>query len=133
MSVVWGLMRANSVGWMSLEIVSALAAGILLAVGFVLWELRARQAMVPMRLFRSRAFSSGIAASFLFYAAMYGTLFFLPQFLQVAQGQGPFDVVCDSCRRPPCCSSSRRSVAALLTDWASVRSSSPGSGCKRSA
>ena len=92
MSVVWGLMRANSVGWMSLEVVSALAAGILLAVGFVLWELRARQPMVPMRLFRSRALSSGIAASFLFYAAMYGTLFFLPQFLQVAQGQGPFDV-----------------------------------------
>ena len=92
MSVVWGLMRANSVGWMSLEVVSALAAGILLAVGFVLWELRARQPMVPMRLFRSRALSSGIAASFLFYAAMYGTLFFLPQFLQVSQGQGPFDV-----------------------------------------
>jgi len=92
MSVVWGLMRANSVGWMSLEVVSALAAGTLLAVGFVLWELRACQPMVPMRLFRSRAFSSGIAASFLFYAAMYGTLFFLPQFLQVAQGHGPFDV-----------------------------------------
>jgi len=90
--VVWGLMRANSLGWMSLEVVSALAAGTLLAVGFVLWELRACQPMVPMRLFRSRAFSSGIAASFLFYAAMYGTLFFLPQFLQVAQGHGPFDV-----------------------------------------
>ena len=92
MGVVWGLMRANSVGWMSLEVVSTLAVGILLAVGFVLWELRARQPMVPMRLFRSRALSSGIAASFLFYAAMYGTLFFLPQFLQVAQGHGPFDV-----------------------------------------
>ena len=36
MSVVWGLMRANSLGWMSLEVVSALAAGTLLAVGFVL-------------------------------------------------------------------------------------------------
>ena len=46
--------------------------------------------MVPMRLFRSRAFSSGIAASFLFYAAMYGVLFLLPQFLQTALGYGPF-------------------------------------------
>jgi EmrB/QacA subfamily drug resistance transporter len=90
MGVVWGLMRANSAGWLSLEVVSAVAAGILLAVTFVLWELRAREPMVPMRLFRSRAFSSGIAASFLFYASMYGTLFFLPQFLQVAQGHGPF-------------------------------------------
>jgi EmrB/QacA subfamily drug resistance transporter len=90
MGVVWGLMRTNSVGWMSLEVVSTITAGILLAVAFVLWELRAREPMVPMRLFRSRALSSGIAASFLFYAAMYGTLFFLPQFLQVAQGHGPF-------------------------------------------
>jgi MFS family permease len=45
--------------------------------------------MVPMRFFQSRAFASGIAASFLFYASMYGVLFFLPQFLQTAQGSGP--------------------------------------------
>jgi EmrB/QacA subfamily drug resistance transporter len=92
MGVMWGLMRANSVGWMSLEVVSAITAGIVLGVAFVLWELRVREPMVPMRLFRSRALASGIAASFLFYAAMYGTLFFLPQFLQVAQGHGPFGV-----------------------------------------
>jgi len=44
---------------------------------------------VPMRLFRSRALSSGIVASFLLYAAMYGVLFLLPQFLQTALGYGP--------------------------------------------
>jgi predicted MFS family arabinose efflux permease len=65
-------------------------AGTVLAMAFVRWELRAREPMVPMRFFRSRAFSSAIVASFLFYASMYGTLFFLPQFLQVAQGYGPF-------------------------------------------
>jgi EmrB/QacA subfamily drug resistance transporter len=87
--LVWGLMRGNSAGWGSIEVVAALALGCLLAVAFVAWELRAGSPMVPMRFFRSRAFSSGIAASFLFYAAMYGTLFFLPQFLQTAQGNGP--------------------------------------------
>jgi EmrB/QacA subfamily drug resistance transporter len=89
LGVVWGLMRGNNAGWASPEVVAALAAGFLLAVAFVAWELRAREPMVPMRFFRSRAFSSGIAASFLFYASMYGVLFFLPQFLQVAQGNGP--------------------------------------------
>lgn len=39
-----------------------------------------------MGLFRARPFSSGIVASFLFYGAMYGVLFLLPQFLQAAQG-----------------------------------------------
>src|SRR6202163_2217012 len=45
--------------------------------------------MVPMRLFRSRAFSSGIVAGFLLYGAMYGVLFLLPQFLQSGLGYGP--------------------------------------------
>jgi EmrB/QacA subfamily drug resistance transporter len=90
MGVVWGLTRANSAGWLSLEVVLALAVGVVLAVAFVVWELRAPEPMVPIRLFRSRAFSSGLVASFLFYASMYGTLFFLPQFLQIAQGYGPF-------------------------------------------
>jgi EmrB/QacA subfamily drug resistance transporter len=87
--LVWGLMRGNSAGWGSLEVVATLAAGLGLALAFVGWELRAGAPMVPMRFFRSRAFSSGIAASFLFYASMYGVLFLLPQFLQSAQGFGP--------------------------------------------
>jgi len=89
LALVWGLLRGNVAGWASAEVMSPLAAGVLLAAAFVLWELRARAPMVPMRLFRSRAFAAGIAASFLFYAAMYGVLFLLPQFLQTALGYGP--------------------------------------------
>ena len=89
LSLVWGLLRGNLAGWTSVEVLSTLAAGALFALTFVAWELRAPAPMVPMRLFKSRAFSSGIAASFLFYAAMYGVLFLLPQFLQTALGNGP--------------------------------------------
>ncbi|HTA99532.1 MAG TPA: DHA2 family efflux MFS transporter permease subunit [Bradyrhizobium sp.] len=90
LALVWGLLRGNMAGWSSRETVGALATGTLLAVAFVAWELRASAPMVPMRLFRARAFASGVAASFLFYAAMYGMLFLLPQFLQAALGYGPF-------------------------------------------
>jgi len=90
LALVWGLLRGNTAGWSSRETVGALATGTLLAVAFVAWELRASAPMVPMRLFGARAFSSGVAASFLFYAAMYGVLFLLPQFLQAALGYGPF-------------------------------------------
>jgi EmrB/QacA subfamily drug resistance transporter len=86
---VWGLLRGNASGWASAEVVCALVAGLLLAAAFVVWEWRARAPMVPMRLFRLRAFSAGVFASFLFYAAMYGVLFLLPQFLQTALGYGP--------------------------------------------
>jgi MFS family permease len=45
--------------------------------------------MIPMRMFASRSFAAGVGASLLFYAAMYGVLFLLPQFLQVTLGFGP--------------------------------------------
>jgi EmrB/QacA subfamily drug resistance transporter len=89
LALISGLMRVNSGGWESPKVVVMLVAGIMLAVTFVAWELRARDPMVPMRLFRSRAFTSGVVASFLFYASMYAVAFFLPQFLQVGQGYGP--------------------------------------------
>jgi EmrB/QacA subfamily drug resistance transporter len=89
LALVWGLLRGNIAGWGSLEVTSALGAGALFAVLFVNWEMRARAPMVPMRLFRAPAFSAGVTASFLFYAAMYGVLFLLPQFLQATLGFGP--------------------------------------------
>jgi EmrB/QacA subfamily drug resistance transporter len=88
-AVVWGLLRGNGSGWTSAEVVTALVAGLLVGVAFIGWELRSDTPMVPMRLFRSPALSSGVAACFLFFAAMYGTLFLLPQFFQAAYGNGP--------------------------------------------
>src|SRR4051812_14552218 len=46
--IVWGLVRANELGWGSTEIVSALAGGSVLLIAFVLWELRAAAPMLPM-------------------------------------------------------------------------------------
>ena len=91
LAIVWGLMRGNRVGWTNAEILASLLTGVVLGVAFVGWELRASEPMVPMRLFYARAFASGIVASFLFYASMYGVVFFLPQFFQTGQGFGPFD------------------------------------------
>jgi EmrB/QacA subfamily drug resistance transporter len=90
LALVWGLLRGNALGWTAPEVIGALAMGMLLAAAFVAWELRAPAPMVPMRLFQSRAFTAGLTASFLFYAAMYGVLFLLPQFLQTTLAYGPF-------------------------------------------
>jgi EmrB/QacA subfamily drug resistance transporter len=89
LALVWGLIRGNQAGWSSTEVIGALAVGALLALAFVACENRAREPMIPMRLFALRPFASGVAASFLFYAAMYGVLFLLPQFLQVSLGASP--------------------------------------------
>jgi MFS family permease len=45
--------------------------------------------MVPLRLFRDRAFSAANGASLLMYFGMFGSIFLLAQFLQTAQGHSP--------------------------------------------
>ncbi|GHO61775.1 MFS transporter [Ktedonobacter sp. SOSP1-52] len=89
LGLVWGLVRGNSAGWGSVEVKASLVAGGLLAIVFVAWELRAHAPMVPMPFFRSRAFSAGNAATFLQATSLIGVVFFLSQFFQVAQGNGP--------------------------------------------
>jgi EmrB/QacA subfamily drug resistance transporter len=91
LAIMWGLLRGNISGWTSGEVLGAFVAGVLFAAMFVIREWRAHAPMVPMRLFGAPAFSAGVAASFLFYAAMYGVLFLLPQFLQTVLGFGPLD------------------------------------------
>jgi EmrB/QacA subfamily drug resistance transporter len=87
--IVWGLVRGNSAGWGSAEVMAALALGVLLAFAFAISELRAREPMLPMRLFRSRAFSAGNAAIFFHWGSALGALFFMAQFLQAGLGYGP--------------------------------------------
>ena len=89
MGLVWGLVRGNSAGWGSLEVTATLGVGGVLALAFIVWERRAPAPMVPMHFFGARAFAAGNAAAFFFTAGLYGTLFFMAQFLQAVEGYGP--------------------------------------------
>jgi EmrB/QacA subfamily drug resistance transporter len=89
LGVVWALVRGNDAGWGSTEVIGTLIAGVVLAVAFVLWELRAREPMLPMRLFRSREFAAGNASNLLMYAALFSAVFFMAQYLQVSLGKSP--------------------------------------------
>ena len=55
------------------------------------FELRTREPMLPMRFFRSRAFSAGNSAIFFAVAALFCGVFFMAQFMQVGLGSGPLD------------------------------------------
>jgi MFS family permease len=89
--IVWGLVRANSVGWGSFEVLAALSAGSVLVAAFVAWERRAPSPMLPAHLFRSRSFSVGNAAIFFTFAALFGAVFFCAQLMQTALGYGPLE------------------------------------------
>jgi len=90
LGIVWGLIRGQSDGWTSPQIVASLTLGALLTIGFVVWETRAEAPMLPMRFFRNRAFAAANGASLLMYFGMFGSIFLLTQFLQTAQGHSPF-------------------------------------------
>lgn len=88
--LVFGLVRSGPYGWTDPIVVASLAAGLAFVMAFILWERHAREPMIPLRLFSSRAFASGNATSVLLNAAVYGKLFFVPQFMQTALHETPF-------------------------------------------
>ena len=88
-ALVWALVRANQSGWASAEIVTTLAAGTLLLLLFVAWELRAPQPMIPLRLFRNQTFAAGNATTFLMSGAIFAGAYFVTQEFQFARGYSP--------------------------------------------
>ena len=89
LGIVWGLVRGNSVGWSSPEIVGSLVAGAIVLALFVLWELRAPAPMLPMRFFRNRTFALTNVSSLFMFFGMFGSIFLLIQFFQTVQGYSP--------------------------------------------
>jgi len=87
--IVWALVRGNSVGWGSPEIVGAFVIGSLLTIAFAAWELRAPNPMLPLRFFRNRTFALANVASLFMSFGMFGSIFLLAQYFQTVQGYSP--------------------------------------------
>jgi EmrB/QacA subfamily drug resistance transporter len=85
-TLVWAIIEAPSRGWTNPTILTAfgLAAGVLGA--FMAWELRTTHPMLDVRLFRNPRFSGASAAITLVFFSMFGTIFFLTQYLQGVLG-----------------------------------------------
>jgi EmrB/QacA subfamily drug resistance transporter len=89
--VVYGLVRSQSLGWSSAEVVISLIAGTALLVAFVIQELRTDEPMLPMEFFANRAFAVTNAVSLAMYFGMFGSIFFLSQFLQTVLHNSPLE------------------------------------------
>ena len=89
--ITWGLVRANVIGWGSTETITALVLGGVLVVAFLGWERRTKTPMLSSQLFRSRGFNAANGVSFLMYASLFGVLFLMMQFMQIALGYSPLN------------------------------------------
>ncbi|MGE5491540.1 MAG: DHA2 family efflux MFS transporter permease subunit [Actinomycetota bacterium] len=84
--LVYGLIGSSSLGWGDVRVIGTLALAPLAFTAFVVVEKRHPSPMLPLRLFRSRNFSGANVLTLLLYAALGGSLFFLP--LNLIQVQG---------------------------------------------
>jgi len=89
LAVVWGLIHAVDAGWSDRWVLGAVGAGLVLIVGFVLWEQRAEDPMLPLRLLRGRTFAAACATAFLMTGSIMSAAFLASQYFQFGQGYSP--------------------------------------------
>lgn len=88
--LVYGIVRSATAGWGDSLTIASVACGLLLLAVFVVNERRARQPIMPLRLFADRERVGAYAARFLFLAGMAPFWFFATQYLQIVKGFSPY-------------------------------------------
>jgi EmrB/QacA subfamily drug resistance transporter len=88
-ALVYGLIESSRAGFGDRSVASVLIVGGVLLVVFLFVEARLPHPMLPLVLFRSRIFAGTNLLTFLLYAALGGTLFFLPLNLIQVQHYSP--------------------------------------------
>jgi EmrB/QacA subfamily drug resistance transporter len=86
----YGLVRSAAAGWNDFLTIATLAAGLALLGFLVFNESRAKQPIMPLRLFASRERAGAYSTRVLYLGAMMGFWFFTTQFLQGVLAFGPF-------------------------------------------
>ncbi|MEU9282948.1 MFS transporter [Streptomyces sp. NPDC048341] len=85
-TVVYAVIETPVNGWGSATTLGGLGLGLLLVVGFILWELRQRHPLLDPRLFRNRRFAAGSLSITMQFFALFGFMFVLMQYLQLLRG-----------------------------------------------
>jgi EmrB/QacA subfamily drug resistance transporter len=88
-ALVYGFIAVASDGWGSLTSAAAFTAAAALLTAFVLIETRKAEPITPLWLLRHRSRSASYVARLLLVAGMFGSFFFLTQFVQEVLGFDP--------------------------------------------
>ncbi|MEV0330398.1 MFS transporter [Micromonospora echinospora] len=81
-ALVYALVRTSTKGWGDPVVLACLAVAAVLFTVLILAERRARQPLLPLRLFADRVRASGFVTLLFFPAAFAGMFFFLTQYFQ---------------------------------------------------
>lgn len=87
--LVLGIIEGPVRGWSDPLTVAGLVVGVILATGFVFWELRTERPLLDPRLFRHRGFATGSASMLVLFLALFGVFLVILQYLQLLLGYSP--------------------------------------------
>jgi EmrB/QacA subfamily drug resistance transporter len=83
----WGGQKGHP--WGSTQIIGLFVAGGILTVVFLFIEARASEPILPLRLFRRPTFTIANVAGFILGFAMFGSIIYVPLYLQIVKGATP--------------------------------------------
>jgi EmrB/QacA subfamily drug resistance transporter len=87
--VLYTSLGGTTYPWFSSQMIVLLALAVVLPVAFVLVERRAREPLVPLKLFRIRVFRVSSAIGFVIGMSLFGAVTYIPLYLQVVKGASP--------------------------------------------
>jgi EmrB/QacA subfamily drug resistance transporter len=87
--LVWVTLAGHQFAWGSTTSLGLAGLGAVLVLLFLVVEARAKEPIIPLRLFRDRTTTLAILASIAVGVAMYGGAVFLGQYFQIARGFSP--------------------------------------------
>ena len=90
-TLVWAIIEAPTKGWTSQPVLTAFALAAVLLTGFTVWERRAPEPMLNLTFLRSARFSAAAVSVTLAFFALFGSVFFLSQYLQFVLGYTPLE------------------------------------------
>ena len=87
--VLFTSLGGTTYAWRSAQIIVLAVLGVALLVLFVVVERRAAEPILPLALFRNRTFSVTSAIGFIIGVALFGSITYLPLYLQIVKGHSP--------------------------------------------
>ncbi|TDN91978.1 MDR family MFS transporter [Microbacterium sp. BK668] len=87
--LVWVTLAGDSFDWWSAPTMLMVGGAIAATALFILVELRSKEPLVPLTMFRNRTFTLAVVASIATGIAMFGASVFLSQYMQLARGATP--------------------------------------------
>jgi EmrB/QacA subfamily drug resistance transporter len=87
--LVYAITQANDYGWSSAETIGLFAAAVALLVGFVGWEARTRDPLMPLSIFRLRTLVGANVAGLILGTAMFSMFLMLTLYMQQVLGYSP--------------------------------------------